>query len=81
MAILGEDDGEIAERWINLIMRCVTSMTYKVLLNGEPSKTIASTRGLREGNPIFLYLFLICAEGLSPYAGKGKLMAHCEGSR
>ena len=53
-----------AERWINLIMMCVTMATYSVLINGEPRGRISPSRGLCQGDPISLYLFLLCSEGL-----------------
>ena len=53
------------EDWIRLVMRCVSSVTYAVRINGHPWGQIVPTRGLHQGNPLSLYLFLICAEGLS----------------
>jgi hypothetical protein len=46
-------------------MMCVKSINYAVVVNGVPCGNIWPTRGLRQGDPISPYLFLICAEVLS----------------
>jgi hypothetical protein len=51
--------------WIKLIMMCVTSVHYSILVNGIPTSKIIPTRGIRQGDPISPHLFLICAKVLS----------------
>lgn len=53
------------EKCISLIMMFVTTMSYSVLINNKPKGTIIPSRGIRQGDPISPYLFLLCAEGLS----------------
>lgn len=54
-----------AEIFVAIVMRCVTSVSFLVRVNGQLLQIFKPTRGIRQGDPIPAYLFLICAEGLS----------------
>ena len=57
---LGFDDS-----WVDLIMECVSTTSFSIVLNGSPKGHIIPSRGLRQGDPLSPFLFLICAEGLT----------------
>jgi hypothetical protein len=52
-------------RWISLVMMCVKTVRYSILVNGAPCGLITPSRGIQQVDPISPYLFLICAEALS----------------
>lgn len=46
-------------QFINWINRCMSSISYSILLNGSPFGFFKPSRGLQQGDPISLLLFII----------------------
>jgi hypothetical protein len=59
------NDCKFPHNLINIIHHCITSPSFKILWNGDKTDTFTPTRGIRQGDPLSLYLFVICMDRLS----------------
>ncbi|OMO51164.1 reverse transcriptase [Corchorus capsularis] len=64
--------GYVAQ-WVDMIMQCVRLVSFSVVVNGDVTDEFRPERGLRQGDLLSPYLFLMCTEGLSALLSKGKV--------
>ena len=67
------------EIWINIVMNCVSSVSYSIILNGATTNSFCPERGLRQGDPFSPYLFILCAKTLSTLLYQAEARNHIHG--
>ena len=52
-----------SNKWRKWILCCISTIKFSIMINGSPS--FGSSKGIRQGGPLFLLLFDVVMEALS----------------
>lgn len=67
--------------WIGWIMQCISTVSYSFLVNETPSGCVTPIRGLRQGDPLSPYVFILCSEVLFGLCKRAQASGRLSGVR
>lgn len=56
---------DFAHAWVDIVMKCVLTIYYSIILNERMEASFHPSIGLQQEDPLSLFFFLIRSEGLS----------------
>jgi hypothetical protein len=65
--------------WINWIRICISSSSFSILINGSHFGFFSPKRGLRQGDPLSSFLFILGYEVLSRLLFKEEVVGNIKG--
>ena len=71
----------LGSQWMSWIKWCISTASFSILINGSPAGFFPSSRGLRQGDPLSPYLFVIGMEALSCLINRAVEGNYLSGSR
>lgn len=66
-----------SDRWVNWIINCITTTSFKLNINGRTGNSVQPEQGTRLGDPLSPYIFIICVEYLGRYIRFLSTQARC----
>ncbi|KAL9679339.1 hypothetical protein QQ045_017197 [Rhodiola kirilowii] len=67
------------EVWVLRVMQIVTSVSYSIKVNDRYTDVVVPQRGIRQGDPLSPYLFILCTEYFTALLNKYKGLGLIEG--
>ena len=70
---------KFSSKWASWIMGCLKIPKYSIFINGKPRGRITASRGIRQGDPLSPFLFLLVSEVLGEIINKLHINSQFEG--
>lgn len=70
-----------SDTWIQWIMKCIRSVSYTVLLNRQTHGHIKPEWGIRQGDPLSPFLFILCIEALVHVMHRAEIRGDLQGMK
>eukprot|EP00253_Pinus_taeda_P030885 PITA_30885 len=65
--------------WVRWVMSLISSTFFSILINGIPSRPFSPSRGIRHGDPLSPFLFVLMVEGLDRHIKQALLSRQLKG--